>query len=223
MSQESKWLSEEGDKWFERSKKNLNKLERFDWCCYLIDLLEDKTDIDSFIELGCANGWRLEKLREAFPEASFYGTDASPKAIEDGQKTFPDVDLRVGPLSDVPLEEPGSVVIVSGVLCCLERSVLAKTVAEIDRLTKDGGYLLIADFRPGYPVKRTFSHGDDQFIYKLNYAAIFEALGTYQEVANINFNADVQIHEALETCDNNSRFSCTILHKSESGYYEHIK
>ena len=222
MSQESKWLDKEGDSWFDRSKNNLEKIERFDWCDYLIGMLDDKSNLNSFLELGCSNGWRLEKLRQTFPEADLVGVDASSKAIESGKSIFPKVDLRVGPISEPPVEKAADVVIVMGVLCYLDRSLLSKTVFEIDKLVKDGGYLLIGDFLPGFPVKREFSHDPSQKIFKLDYSQAFTSLGTYSEVAKINFNADKEINLSLEKCGNNERFACVLLNKSLDDYYELI-
>jgi hypothetical protein len=79
-----------------------------------------------------------------------------------------------------------------GALHWVDRSTLARSVAEIDRITRDGGFLLFGDFLPDHAQRRRYLHytATEMYTYKQDYAWIFEALGTYRQVARITFDHD---------------------------------
>ena len=225
MRQDTTFLDHEGNQWFNRNRIAIDqKVDQFDLPTYLIDLIQSQTEIDSIAELGCSNGWRLKKLQERFPNALLSGVDASLAAIEDGQKKYPNLDLYQGLLADIPLQKTYDIVIVHFVLCWVDRAALAISIAEIDRLVKQGGMLIIGDFYPDFPQRRHYHHLPEQdiFTYKQNYPAIFESFGTYQEIAKFTGNHDVEKDWTIQVCDSSNRFACSILHKSLVSYYQEL-
>lgn len=223
MNQDKVFLECEGDQWFLRNKIALENDSKFDWPCYLIDLLKQKEEIRTIIELGCSNGWRLHQLSQKLGQGQFVGVDASLEAIQDGKKLYPELSLHQGLLSQVPLQEEFDLAIVNGVLCWVDRSSLVQSITEIDRLIKDGGFLLIGDFLPDFQHRRHYHHRPTEkiYTYKQDYAKIFESLGTYKEIARFTFNHDKR-QLAIEPCESSSRYSCVMLHKSLYGFYPEI-
>jgi SAM-dependent methyltransferase len=220
VEQDYIFLEGEGDSWFNRNSEAINEI-KFDFPTYLIDLIKDKSGIRKIAELGCSNGWRLKKLQEIFPDILLSGIDASAAAIKDGQKKYPHLELHQGLLADIPLREEYNVVIVYFVFHWVDRSSLAKSIAEVDRLVRDGGMLIIGDFYPDFPQRRRYHHlpEDNVFTYKQNYSAIFESFGTYKEITKFTGNHDQEKDLAIQTCDSSSRFTCSVLHKSLTNYY----
>lgn len=230
MIQVKVFLESEGDAWFSRNRDKLDQGGRVDWPVTLIEEIVNghkgaaadgpqPEPIRSVLELGCAMGWRLESLRQRLG-IRCVGVDASREAIEHGRRSYPGVEFHQGLLAAVPLNETFDVVVLQAVLHWVDRSSLAASIAEIDRLVRDGGYLSVGDFLPDFPQRRAYHHlpGQGVYTYKQDYARIFEALGTYREIRRVTFEVnDARVPLAPTGSDN--RKSCTILHKSLHGFY----
>lgn len=219
-SQEQCFFDGEGDAWYKRNQTALTVAGHFDWPLALIDQLGDKAKIAAVAELGCANGYRLEALRQRGIGNEHVGVDVSAEAIAQGSRHFPALELLRAPLSNVPLEKTFDLVIVNYVLHWIDRERLVRTIGEIDRLVKDGGTLVIGDFLPDAPSRRQYHHRPEGgvFTFKQDYAAIFSALGTYREIARVCYNHDA-MPEAIQAAASETRAGCCVLRKSLSGYY----
>lgn len=221
-NQDQVFFTREGDAWFQRNKAALSQGGKSDWPAELLKLLADPSDLARVLELGCANGWRLDKWHREFGLGSVrrVGVDASGEALRDGAARFPSIEFHQGMLADVPLEEEFDLVIVHFVLHWVDRRTLLSSIAEIDRLTKEGGLILLGDFLPDFPQRRRYHHVQDQdlYTYKQDYARIFEALGTYRELARVTFHHD-QPASDLRRADSATRGACMLLQKSLQGYY----
>ncbi|MNR75304.1 hypothetical protein D3C72_59340 [compost metagenome] len=223
MSNQDRYFYEkEGDAWFERNKGVLAKGGKIEQTAALLNLLDDPTTLTRVLDLGCANGWRLHELQKQFGvgSARCVGVDASAEAIQDGLRRYPDLELMRGVLADVPLKEVFDLVIVNFVLHWVDRTSIARSVSEVDRLVQDDGLLILGDFLPDFPQRRPYHHAKDApiFTYKQDYAAIFEALGTYRELARMTFHHDVPGAD-LRSADSSARGVCVLLKKSLAGYY----
>lgn len=193
MIQDQIFLEREGNHWFQRNRQVLSPDGHFDWVSHQLSQLENLSTVSTILELGCANGWRLAKLRQKLGRhVQYAGIDASLEAIQAGQASDPALDLQQGLLSNVPVTDPVDVVIVSFVLHWVDRKTLATSISEIDRLVKDNGILIISDFLPDAPTRRPYHHCPDEavYTYKQDYTKLFKALGTYQELSRVTFNHD---------------------------------
>lgn len=223
LNQDTYFFHVEGDAWFKRNKDALAAGKKTDWPEFLLGMIQHPSDLAKVLELGCANGWRLNALQQKLDvgRARCVGVDASAEAIEAGKQQFPRLTLLRGVLTDVPLQEEFDLVIVNFVLHWVDRSTLARSVSEIDRLVRDDGLLILGDFLPDAPQLRPYHHAKDQAIYtfKQDYAKIFEALGTYRELARVTFNHDAPSSD-IRTADASNRGGCILLKKSLQGYYQ---
>ncbi len=224
MIQDQIFSQGEGDRWFQRNKKVCNQHEKFDWVCHLIQLIQKHDQIQTIAELGCAHGYRLHMLAQAYPNRRFVGIDVSQAAIDYGTAQYPELLLKRGSLSDLPLDNTFDLVIVYSVLHWVDRQTLAKAIAEIDRVTQDGGLLLIGDFLPDFQQRRHYHHLPEQavYTYKQDYAKIFEALGTYRELIRLTFNHDKPSEWSICPSPSASRFACTVLQKSLLDFYPEL-
>ena len=135
------------------------------------------------LEIGAANGYRVAAIAAA-TGARAVAVEPSTAAIADGRKRFPGVTFVQGIAHAIPVQEQFDLVIVNFVLHWIDRDQLLRSVAEIDRLTADGGFLLLGDFQPNNQLKVRYHHLPDQavYTYKQNYAATFLASGLYQPI-----------------------------------------
>ena len=220
MTQDNVFLEKEGDAWFNRNKSKLgNKIEH-DWIFFLAKSLEKKK-IKRIVEIGCSNGWRLHFLAKEFRDVEVVGVDASEQAIMDGKKRYPELSLHHGLLSEAS-NTLGTfeLVIVNFVFHWIDRTTLVKSLHELDKLTADGGRLILGDFLPQMQQKRRYHHLPKEYIYtfKQDYAKIFESLGTYRELCRITYDHD-DSKCSIKACDFSSRAVCSVLQKSYNDFY----
>ena len=84
-----------------------------------------------------------------------------------------------------------------------------KTISEVDRILKQGGYLVITDFETPFPIKRKYEHFEGCFSYKNNYPNFFLGGGHYSLVNKIHFSHSTDIFNP----DINERVSTSVLYK----------
>lgn len=219
MIQDNIFFQDEGDKWFYRNREVLNKNRSMDWPLLALEWLGSDFQFKSLIELGCSNGWRLAKLADRMT-GRLVGIDASAHAIENGKACWPTLDLRRGMLCSLPVDETFDVVIVNFVLHWVDRTTLARSIAEIDRVTADNGILLLGDFLPDYCTRRRYHHRPElsMYTYKQDYPAIFESLGIYKTISRFSFDHD-RPSSNLSLCRGATRGMVSVLHKSLNNYY----
>jgi SAM-dependent methyltransferase len=94
------------------------------------------------------------------------------------------VEFVRGLAHSIPLRDPFDLIIVNFVLHWTDRANLLRSVAEVDRLLVDGGFLIIGDFHPSNFVKVRYHHlaAERVFTYKQDYAATFLSSGLYHGV-----------------------------------------
>lgn len=187
--QERVFCEGEADAWYRR---NAAALGREDPVMQVLRELDRRDEIASVVDLGCSDAWRLGALRAVLPNATrLAGIDPSPAAIEAGRRRWPDIDLRVATLSDIPFADAFDLAIVSFVFYLVDRVALARAVAEVDRVVAPGGVLALADFMADGPHRVRYHHRDDValFSHKQDHAALFRALG-YRETFRLEYDHD---------------------------------
>lgn len=220
-NQDDIFSASEGDQWFQRNRDAINNQAHRDADATL-RLLAKHPDIQPqrALEIGCANGWRLEELRKRYGAAGT-GVEPSTKAVAEGEKLFPNLHLHKGVAASLPLPDAEfDLVILHLTLHWIARPNLFRSLAEIDRVTADGGYLIIADFLPAAPTKVTYHHlpGQNVFTYKQDYAQIFTASSLYKELDRMFFHHDLRVPD--DQIPPNARSSCTLLQKSLQDLYQ---
>lgn len=181
-SQDQIFASNESDKWFERNRDALKGFDpEDDFPLKLIELYHIQPD--NVLEVGAANGSRLAVISELY-NARVVAVEPSVEAILNGKTRFPRVEFIRAGASAIPLLELFDLIIVNFVFHWIDRANLLRSVAEIDRLLIDGGYLIIGDFSPSNLTMVRYHHLQDQevYTYKQNYAATFLASGLYHSV-----------------------------------------
>lgn len=209
--QESVFFDQEADNWFLRNKENLLKRNaEHDHCITIINNNIDKSQISSILELGCSNGYRLNLLRQIFPDCKkIVGVDASKLAVNDGKERY-GLELYHDSLYKFHYPEQFDLIIINFVLHWIDRNLLYQTIANIDSLLKESNsYLCLGDFYPYFPYKRKYHHHTEHnvYTYKLNYKEFFLASNCYQLIQEQVFKHDSQ------ELDNNNRCCVSLLRK----------
>jgi ubiquinone/menaquinone biosynthesis C-methylase UbiE len=185
--QEELFLQSEGDAWFRRNVASLTGEGHA-----RSDLLSARaitlvSPSSAVVDVGASNGWRAAALQEA-TGATVIAVEPSAAAIEDGKGRYPRVRFVQGVAGELPLPtNSADLVLVSFVLHWLDRSRLLAAVAEIDRILRDGGHLLLSDFLPEVPTRVAYHHRPEAgaWTYKQDYAQLFLAGGLYSEVERV--------------------------------------
>lgn len=170
----------EGNAWWQRNKEALLEWDpQADRCLQLLE--QFGVEPRSVLEIGAANGYRLHYLH-LLHHCRAVGVDISKDAVADGRQRHPEIELYEGGIKRVPLVDQFDAVIVNFVLHWVDRVNLLRAVAEVDRLVRDGGYLVVGDFSPSNKHRVAYHHKPGLYTYKQDYAGLLVASGLYRVV-----------------------------------------
>jgi SAM-dependent methyltransferase len=221
MNQDEVFLHGEGDRWLARNKNAICDPERLAKDHVIETMITMNLAPQNVLEIGASNGWRLHEIARRFG-CRVTAVEPSRQAIQDGQAQFPAVQFLRGTASELPVDEPArfDLVIVNFVLHWVDRSTLLRSVAEIDRVVADGGFLVIGDFYPSLPQRVRYHHLPDQDVwtYKQNYGDIFLASNLYETIASHSF--DHSTHALRPDVRPENRAQVTLLRKCMRGRYQ---
>jgi len=181
-SQDDLFAASEGNRYFLRNQEAYNAFNPGqDPPIRLLELYQVRPK--NALEVGCSSGFRLAAIAERYG-ARVVGCEPSAEAIAAGRQRYPKVEFIQARASALPLDGPFDLVIVNYVFHWIDRSTLLRSVAEVDRVVADGGFLLLGDFAPVNRHKRPYHHlpGESVFTYKQDYAGVFLASGLYYPV-----------------------------------------
>lgn len=211
-NQKEIFLSSEGDAWYERNKQVINekKIDPMVGCISELNLSPKK-----ILEIGCSNGYRLNKLNEKYG-AECFGIDPSQEAIDEGKLAFDKINLSQGTADSLNFENNKfDLVIIGFCLYLCDRNDLFKIAYEVDRVLADKGQIVILDFGPPFPYKNNYKYVEGVFSFKMNYASLFDWNPNYFTVYS-----KVLAHEASVSVDNpDERIVLSVLTKNISSGY----
>jgi len=187
--QKEVFLESEGNAWLER---NRDKLGQFDSVSDVITEMGLKPT--SVLEVGCANGWRLAKLRDAY-DCDIMGIDPSIQAgIEAAVLRVP---VTQGTASMLPFPPASFDLVIFGFCLYLtDPSDWLRIAAEADTVLRDGGHIIIHDFETFAPHARRYEHCDGIISYHLDWPKLWLGHPGYH-VARRFFNTDHEATTAL--------------------------
>lgn len=185
--QDEIFISDEGNNWFKRNQPVLDTYT----ADRIVDYIsQNKLIKKAVLDIGASNGWRLNMLA-SHTDAQLHGIEPGKEAVSSGQKFSPRVHLIQGVSHNLSQydEAQFDVVIISFVLHWVDRAKLLLTIAEIDRVLANDGYVIIQDFDPGFPGKTKYHHlpDEDIYTYKQPYWDIFTISQLYRVIHNEAF------------------------------------
>jgi ubiquinone/menaquinone biosynthesis C-methylase UbiE len=218
-TQKEAFLDYEGNNWFLRNKTFEYRAENDP---VIKVLIEYKLNAQSVLEIGCSYGYRLNANTKIFSDTNTTGIEPSEQAIHLGQSLYDQVRFIHGTADDMPALSSGSfdLVVIGFVLYVVDREILLRVVAEVDRVLKDGGILMIVDFFSERPVRNSYQHikNIDAYAYKQNYDEIFTASKLYQLIDKRSMSHS---HKGYDlTGDYYDKYVLTTLRKDLSAGYK---
>jgi SAM-dependent methyltransferase len=183
-NQERIFVEKEADEWFCRNSSSLitpaPKNHRIMKSIEHVQLPERGILLD----VGGATGRLSARFLMEYPGWVCRVVEPSAKAIAAGKEVFPEIQFY-----QASITQPGGMpwadvdlIIVSGVLCWVDRLLLSRAVANLDGALRDGGLVVISDFDSPSLKANAYKHHAELFTFKQDYAKIFEYLGIYHLV-----------------------------------------
>lgn len=182
MAQDKLFVDSEADAYFRRNQDSLVAVGSSDPTLAALALF-DLPKQGTLLDIGGSTGLLTAGFLRDHPLWKAYVVEPSNEAITAGRMAFPQVEFSQGTITrSLP---PGisdsiyTVVVVSGVYCWIERSLLSRAIANTDSVLADGGYLVVVDFDGPFPRANPSMHRPGVFTYKHDYPSCFLALGIY--------------------------------------------
>lgn len=216
----AEYLQVEGDKYFERNLKADDQLEATLGAKIFCDFIcNQMSELPKYkvLEIGCCYGYNLAYLNRKCGFEVF-GVEPSNKAIAYGKELFGNtINFTQGTADDLRYSDNFfNVILVGSCLYQVDRTLLVKTLSEIDRVLLRGGFLVITDFDTPLPCKRENQHNHLTPTYKDDYGEMFlHSPYNYFLVAKrtYSFNGELIFPYNIQ-----ERVSTQILYK-EMNYY----
>jgi ubiquinone/menaquinone biosynthesis C-methylase UbiE len=213
-NQKEIFLSGEGDSWFDRNDNlDLNIRIKEDLILNEIERLQIKPK--SVLEVGCAEGWRLNVVSQRLG-VQCTGFDPSSKAIAAGNALYPNVNLKVGTAEKIEMENNSVDLLILGFCLYLcDRDELFSIAKEADRVLRDKGVIIILDFYSEAPYRNSYSHKEGVYTYKMDYTKMFTWNPIYSVLSSIisSHSNEKIVYEKDE------RISVSTLMKSNDNAY----
>ena len=151
--QEKAFIEVEADAWFERNIDGILSSVKPDH--HIIKAIQklELPQSGRFADLGGGSGMVSAGILNLLPKWEGHVLEPSRKAIDHGHASFPSLRFHQGSITqatDLP-KGPFDLVVVSGVLTWVDRTLLSQAIANTDIIVKNGGYLIISDFDPAHP------------------------------------------------------------------------
>ena len=158
MSNKKKFLINEANLWFtDNIKKIENDQENYNLPIdKLIDWLAPfKKQINTILEIGCGSGHRLNQLSTKL-DSQGYGLDPSNEAIDYANNKFnKNTSFSMGTSDELTFTtEKFDLVHLGFFLYLVDRNDYYRSISEINRVLKYGGFLSIIDFDPIHLYKK---------------------------------------------------------------------
>jgi SAM-dependent methyltransferase len=193
MRQADIFLGSEGNAWFARNRDGLGVRDP-------VSEAIDKMGIipSSVLEIGCANGWRLARLRDKYG-CDIMGVEPSMDACLEAARLR--VPVHQATASTLPVPPKRFDIIIFGFCLYLtDPDEWFRIAAEANCVLKDFGHIVIHDFEAwGQFFARRYEHRDGVMSYHFDFAKLWLAHPWYSVVVR-----------RLDETDN----SVTILKKS---------
>lgn len=178
VKQKDVFLSGEGDAWFERNRARLGL---YDPVTELIQ--REGIRPKCVLEVGCANGWRLAKLRDLY-DCEVFGVEPSMKAAMEAATLR--VPVHQMTASTLPVRNGGFDMIIYGFCLYLtDPDDWLMIAAEGDRALATGGHIVIHDF--GWvrkPYGRRYEHNDKITAYHVDFSQLWLSHPAYERIAD---------------------------------------
>lgn len=176
MKQAEVFMASEGNAWLKRNKDKIDP-ER-DPVMFALETF--KINPANVLEVGCANGWRLEVLERDWG-CNAWGVDpcANPFRKKILRNTADKTGMQTGMFDTV---------IYGWCLYLCDPEDYFSIATEGDRVLADDGYLVIHDFlNEGNPYKNKYKHKEGLFSHKMDFSKLWLGHPSYSLVGTQSY------------------------------------
>ena len=174
MKQKDIFLESEGNAWLERNSGGAATGAVTDSDPLLAEVLKLRPQpgrTSKVLEIGCADGARLQWLADTFGCAC-YGLEPSARAVDVARRRG--IEVRQGTADHLPYADQSFEIVIFGFCLYLcDREDLFRIACEADRVLQSPGWLLIQDFYSPAPSKLPYHHRAGLFSHKMDYRTLF--------------------------------------------------
>ena len=155
----------------------------------IINLIKlNNLNADKVLEIGCANGNKLNQYSKLLKSKKNYGVDLSKKAILNGKKKYKNLNLlNISSLEIDKIKLNFDLIICGFFLYHLDRELLFQQFDLIYKKLNKKGFLLIVDFDP------LFKHSNKDFneknlvAYKMSYDNFLVESGLFEVIYKLKY------------------------------------
>jgi ubiquinone/menaquinone biosynthesis C-methylase UbiE len=223
MNQTKIFVKDEADNYFSRNEKK-HFLIKDDAILDIYEKCFSKKKID-VLEIGCSDGWRLNIIKERH-KADVFGVEPSVKAVNKARKKFGLKNIMTSTADAFSFDYKFDLILIPFVFHWIDRSLLLRSVCNIDKHLNNGGFLLINDFWQTGFKKTIYHHRKDVDIwtYKQDYSKIFSVIGTYKDILHIiyDYGKGEKVNGIYSLTDAKNDYAFISLHRKTSELYEKI-
>ncbi len=231
--QDRYYLEVEGDEFFDRNMKTVDAHRLRPHKARIVEqIAECGLQPKKILEYGCNYADLLHHYATAAEGAECFGVEVSAKALEFARESYGDeMKLYRGTIARNEINDDSryrgyfDLVIIDDVFCWVSRETLYESIANIDDVLQDAGFLYIREFYPQANRRNVNHHVSDESIFCYKPAGphhrVFTASGIYAVVWQkvTTDRADSWAREqGKDRFD--SRWVDTILRKSLSEYFD---
>ena len=163
----------------------------------------------SVLEIGCANGIKLNQYRNELKSRVNYGVDLSYEAIKHGKKRYKKLKLfTLSSLEIDKIKRNFDLIICGFYLYLLDRDDLLKQFELIHQKLNSNGHLIINDFHPRKKHTIRSPHNKQLKYYKMTYHKFLEESALFKMIYK-----DIFRHRTLNKKHSKSREGLTVYKK----------
>jgi SAM-dependent methyltransferase len=186
MKNITKVKNKEADKWFLRNVNSYNDESPDDKIKNLIKVNNVKAK--KILEIGCANGFRLNQYSKLLKTKINYGVDLSKKAILSGKKKYKNLDLlNISSLEIDKIKSNFDLIICGFFLYQLDREHIFDQFNLIYKKLNKNGLLIINDFDPLFKHTNKDTNTKNLMSYKMSYDIFLPESGLFELIYKLKY------------------------------------
>ena len=177
-----------------------------------------KDSFSKIVEIGCGEGNTLNYLSKGL-NSEAYGVEPSNEAVDVIKRKYKDIIIKSEFSDSLSFKnEEFDLVHLGFFMYLVDRELYLKTISEIDRILKYGGFLSIIDFDTPYPYSNNYQHKKGVYSHKIDNSRVFISTGLYTIINKYSYS-----HKKLSFEKNiDDRLSLYLLHKEDT-FFKGIK
>ena len=169
--------------------RNINYLNYYSPDEKIINLIKNNNlKADKILEIGCANGHKLNEYSKLLKSKKNYGVDLSKKAILNGKKKYKNLKLlNISSLEIDKIKLNFDLVICGFFLYHLDRELIFKQFDLIYEKIVKNGFLIIFDFDPLFKHSNRDFNTKNLMSYKMSYDNFLTESGLFEVIYKFKF------------------------------------